>query len=336
MFNIKRVSLLLKKDLVNGLRDSIFVYILIAPLLIAVFLRFFIPALGANSIDVVVLEGHKSAVIAELRDFTQVEYVRDIDALEARVLKWDDTVGVVDPGGSQMLTIITEGNENEAVIEMVGAALNKISGTLEGASVREVNLGKPQQPAAIIVAMMMCFMALMLGGMLAGFTMAEEKELNTRQSLRVSPLTNLEYMAGKTITGMVVALFLVLLYTIILGVEFDLPKLLVVSLAGVMLSAIFGYLVGNVSNNQLTAIANAKIGSMLFIAPPIAALLLPASKHFLLYWIPTYWAFAGYRSIFWDNGTWAQIMPLFGWNMVANMVLLALVYYGVKKHESRT
>lgn len=333
MLSIKRVLLLLKKDLVSGLRDNLFLYIIIAPLLMAVFLRFFVPALTANAVNVIVPEGQKSAVYAELKDYVRVEYAAGMEAMEARVLKWDDAVGVVDPGDGQPLIIVAEGNENRAVIEMVGAALNEISGGLEGVSVREVDLGKPQQPAVIITAMMMCFTALMIGGMLTGFTMAEEKELNTRQSLRASPLTDLEYMAGKTITGMLVALFLVLLYTLILGVSFSLPKLLVVSLAGVVVGAILGYLVGNISNNQLTAIASAKIGSMLFIAPPVVALLLPASQQFFLYWIPTYWTFVGYRSIFWDDGSWAQVLPLFGWNMATNLVFLALVFYGIKKYE---
>lgn len=99
------------------------------------------------------------------------------------------------------------------------------------------------------------------------------------------------------------------------------------------MSMIYGFSIAAISNNQLTALANSKIGSMFFIIPPLVAVLIPKSKEFFLYWLPTYWTFAGYRSLFWERGTWSSITGIFTWNMVTNSLFFLLAYLIVKKYE---
>lgn len=147
----------------------------------------------------------------------------------------------------------------------------------------------------------------------------------------MTPLTEMEYMVGKTFTGSLVAVVLVLLYVSVLGVSFSLAGLLAVTLAGVIFSMIFGYLVEFVSSDQLTAIASAKIGAMLFIIPPVVTLVSRGSEIFLS-WLPTYWTFAGYRSLFWEGGTWPEVLPFVTWNMAANLAFTLLARAALKKY----
>lgn len=333
---LKRILNLVQKDFINGLRDNIFVYALIAPLVLSLLLRFFIPALSTNSINVVLLEKEKSSVLGTMEELAQVEYVENLAGIKERVLKWDDTLGIIrTKEKDKPFKIIIEGNEDKAVVELTKTSLNKVAGKLKEVKVKDINLEKPGQPAYQILAIFMCFMPLMIGGMLTGFALTEEKELRTRQSLNVTPLTNLEYILGKTLLGMTIALVMAVIIILILGMQVNWPQFLLVTCAGLFLSMIFGFFVGAISNNQLTAIANSKISSMFFVIPPILTLFIPKGTEILLYWIPTYWTFAGYRSLFWGVGNWEEILPIVGWNMVTNLIFLVIIYFSAKRYESR-
>ncbi|MFZ5943080.1 MAG: ABC transporter permease [Bacillota bacterium] len=333
MFN--RIAVLIGKDFRNGLRDNIFLYALLAPLILALLMRFFLPVLSANSFDVVLLEQDKNSM-SPIQELAQVEYVDTSEEMKERVLRWDDAVGIIaEKQEGKSFTIIAEGNEDKAVLELAGAVTNKLSGSLEGAQVGQINLNKPKQPVYMMTAILLCIFPLMIGGMLTGFALTEEKEFKTRQALYVTPLTNVEYLMGKTLLGMGIAFIMVVLIILILGIEVNWLQLLLITLGGVFLSTLFGIMIGAISNNQLTALANTKIGSMFFIVIPLITVFIPRSKEYFLYWVPTYWTFAGYRSIFWESGTWGELLPIFGWNMTINLVFLVLAYWGIKKYESR-
>ncbi|MDQ7790686.1 MAG: hypothetical protein RDV00_00970 [Clostridia bacterium] len=54
---------------------------------------------------------------------------------------------------------------------------------------------------------------------------------------------------------------------------------------------------------------------MLFIVAPLVTFVLPASREFVLYWVPTFWTFAGFRAILVEGATWAEVWRLAGWNL---------------------
>ncbi|MDA8096001.1 MAG: ABC transporter permease [Desulforudis sp.] len=328
---MQRIIAVVKSDFQHSLRDNLLVYGLLGPLLLALFLGFFLPTLQANSINVALLDSAKPALVEEVSRFADVERVAGLDQLRDRVGGLDDTVGFVQEADGT-ITIIIEDNEQESVREVAALIANQAKGAYDVLPVDVRDLGVQESPLLPYVGAFLALMALLMGGFVIGFNIIEEKESQTIAALGVTPMRRWELIVGHSITGLLLALFMIFGSLLILGLEaVNFGQVLVFAVTGVMLSILFGFLLGAVSTNQVNGIANGKLGFMLFIVAPLVTFVLPASREFVLYWVPTFWTFAGFRAILVEGATWAEVWRLAGWNLALNGLFLAAVYRVLRK-----
>ena len=131
---MKRVLSIFKRDVKSGTREFLLLYIILAPILIAIGLRFFIPSVNAISFQFALDEQINSEVVEIFEKYGKVETLEGRIAIEDRVNKVDDIIGITRNIEGKFV-IILEGNEKENSKYIAHQILNKLEGKTDRKSV---------------------------------------------------------------------------------------------------------------------------------------------------------------------------------------------------------
>ena len=106
---MKKIIDILKRDLKSGIRDSMILYILVVPFLIAVVLNAVTGSVSESGLTLLVSESLASEETEYLERFAKVTVLATEDAVVERVLDLDDVYGVLKKGDD--FEVVAQGNE---------------------------------------------------------------------------------------------------------------------------------------------------------------------------------------------------------------------------------
>lgn len=325
---MRRMLAIFKRDISSSTRDFLIVYMIIAPILLAVGLKFFIPSAASASLQFALNEKLGSEVVEEFEKYGRVETYSSEEEIKDRVSKIDDIAGIsINDEGN--FKIILEGNEAHDTKEIPRKIIRNIVSN-EAMDVNYVikDIGIQMSPIAWIGGISLIITAITMGGILIGLNIIEEKESKTIKALNVSPMSRLEFILGKSFIGIIIPIVDVFIILWILNMlDVNLYMILVMTLVSSIIGVIVGFLIGVTSPNQIAGIANMKLLFLVVGMSIIGAILIPQSKHFFLYWAPTYWAFMGLKGIILKTMTWARL----GVYIIWILGLTALIFLLLKK-----
>lgn len=323
---MKRILNITKRDIKSSFRDYMVLYIMIAPLIIAFILTFFIPSAESATFNIALDSSVETELIKEFEKYGSVEIFNNKNELSNRVLGIDDVIGLTKINGEY--EIIAEGNEEEELAKLPQIIINKYISEKTGTDKNVINvsfsdIGYEDSPVAIIGGISVIIMCVVLAGMIVGLNIVEEKEASTISALNVSPINKAEFIIGKSILGCIIALIQIFLVLLILGFkDFDFVITLVFTLINLVIVILFGFIIGLTSSNQMTAVANIKVIFLPVSLSIIGAILLPPSKHFFLYWSPFYWMYRGYFDIMKNIAVWSNIGVFSVWILGITALLI--------------
>ncbi|MCK4258994.1 MAG: ABC transporter permease [Halanaerobiales bacterium] len=330
---LKRIIAIVKRDFDNSIRDNLLLYALLAPVLIALIMRFFTPSVESSAISFAILDNTDQSIVDELSQYASIEYFKTEKALFKKVKALGDTVGVIvsKEVGEDKFKLIFEGNEAHDSIELSKSVIQTITQKKNSANIEISDLGKKSNIKGYLAAFL-ALASMLIGGMMIGLNIIDEKEEDTIRALAVSPLRRSEFVIARSVFGIFLSLILVFVGLWVLGVH-NIPYLqvLFITVAGLILTVLFGFFLGSVSNNQINGIANLKIGALVFLLPAILTFIIPKAYIFVLYWLPTYWTFEGYKAIFVLQDSWNAIGRIGLWSFVTNIVCFMIMYSTLKK-----
>ena len=236
---IKRIISFIQKDIVNALRDNMIIYIFIFPILLAVGFRMFLPSLE-NAVPTFAVEsGVQKQVIEKLNEFGNIVLIDGYEILKERVEQSDDVTGIMQRDGRLM--ILAEGNESEEIIKITEAILDTAARQKTIADFNRQSLNRQSSTVKETAASFLMLFSIMIGGILIGFNMIEEKESGAIRGLSVSPLTFSEYILSRAFTCLCISIFLSVISSFILiGPSADYIKLIVGIVASIIFSVIQG------------------------------------------------------------------------------------------------
>jgi len=305
---IKRIITVIKRDLISNMRDAMILYIILAPLLIALLLNTFIPSANSASFQFAALE-EDTKLVRHLSDYGKVEAFSSVEDMKSRIEKSDDIGGIIRENGKY--SIIFEGNEAEGI----DTAYDNILLSFEYAdteipvSFRVTEIGWEISQVALIGSISLIMLCMVLGGMLSGLNIVEERQMKTMGAIKVSPLTNAEFIIAKGIPGLVIPLLQSILILIILGLtQINWGMAVVIITASSFISLIIGFLVGILNDDPLTAAASLKVVMLPISVTIVGAILLSDKLQFLLYWSPFYWQYVGISEIITKTASWSGIL----------------------------
>jgi ABC-2 type transport system permease protein len=191
--------------------------------------------------------------------------------------------------------------------------------------VTQRELGLSESPLKPFAVAFVPLMGVLVGGLLIGFSIVEEKEDNVVSALGVTPLSRFEYIFGRSLIGVVLGLLLAVPPIYVLGFgSFDVPKIVVVTLGATFIGVILGLYIGAVANNQIEAIGVLKLAALPFSIGPLLVFFVSQKWQWTLYWIPTYWTVRGYKAVFIDGHGWPETLRLTAIGLAVSFVFLAL------------
>jgi ABC-2 type transport system permease protein len=290
-----RLRALILKELLVVLRDPRSRLILIVPPILQLFVFSFAATLEVKNVDLVLLNRDPGRASQELvrriqgsPTFRRIVLVEDLAALRTQIDAQRVLAGIqIGPTFSRDLSagrpadvqILLDGRRSNAS-QIVSGYLTQIINDLAAESA-----GPYRRPRAevvprnwfnpnleytwFVVPGLIALIAMFVGLIVTGLSVARERELGTFDQLMVSPLRSREILIGKVIPPLLIGLSHVTVYILVALLFFGIPLrgslLLLYGSAVLYLAAVVG--VGLFISSLCATQQQAILGSFLFIAP---------------------------------------------------------------------
>lgn len=329
---MRKILAIILRDIKSGTRDWMIIYLSLASILIALVLRALIPSVSESTLNVVMLDDSPSAFTSYISDKANVSMVSDLEALEERVLRMDDVLGVVAQG--ENFEIVKQGNEVIPMEEPLRIILNAYgkTDTQLPLEIKFSDIGWRMSPIKLEGGILLIIFTTVFGGMLILLNLVEEKMSNTLSAINVTPLYRSQFIVGKGLLGFFIPIFGSLCAALILGFGgINIPMFLVSVVAIALISIIIGFSIGVMNDEPISAIASMKMVFFPIMASVFGAIFLPDKWLPILYWSPYYWAYDSIHAILLQEALWSQI--LFNAGMI--LVLTSLVFAALYKRIQR-
>lgn len=310
---MRRVLVLFMKELKTGLRDSMIVYILIAPFILALILKAISTSVSATTINIAVDGTISEETSVILSEYAEVTRYGSKEETIRRIGDSDDVFGLTMEGDKYI--ILSQGDEMERSAELLEGIINHISNldTPKAIGVSVTDIGWKLSPLSQYGGSLLAIFVSVFGGMVILIGLVEEKQEKTITALNVSPIGKVELAAGKAALGFLFPLAQVVGVIALMGYEgIDYLMVIAVTISIAFISVIVGFVIGANNDNVIGAIAGMKILFVPILASVFGAILLKESLQFLLYWSPFYWAFKAMNKIVLNEATWPLIASYSG------------------------
>lgn len=288
-----------RRDLKVSLRQFITVWIMLAPLVLALIIRLATPGILDTPLSLAVLDGEDSQRLDWLAPYVQLERFGSRQQLERRVLQRDDVLGLLpSPEGGRQL--VAQGNEPEGLQEGIQMLLQlqQAGGDPAEARVRFHSFGRSASPLKVTLTTTLLLLSTILSGMVITTHIVEERADRTLQAIRVTPTRLSSFVIGKSLLGVAYTLVSALLCVWIAGFPgISLWQLLLIALSSSLISFLVGFLTGLSSDDFITAMAGLKMIMIPALAPVLAIELLSDRWQWAFYWSPFYWAYEGMKGL---------------------------------------
>ena len=251
--------------------------------------------------------------------------------MKERVGGKSDVIGLYHDGKSYNLVL--HGNESKEIEEAAKLILSGIQlDVWKSLEVEESDRGRLVPLITVFGFSFVVIISFVLGGMVIGFNIIEEKESGAMRALMVTPITKNELIFGRSILGVLIPLVHALLAVLIFDIPgIDLLKLIIVTITSSIIGVVVGFLIGVMSSSQMSGIANMKISGWLLLMPVILAFILPEGAQIIFYWSPTYWSFVSLRDILNQSSNWASFALQILWICATTAVIFILMKSRIKK-----
>lgn len=316
---LRTLTSLFRQDLTNAMRDNLVIYMFIAPILLAFGARMLLPSLEETKITYAVESGVGQPVIDELETLGDVDVFDSREAVIERVERSDDVPGIVREGDG--FVVYLEGNEPEGE-EIATMVMGSVLSDGEVASFAHEELRASRSLLGEYGAVVLVMLAVMIGALVMGFLMVDDKESRAIEALGVSPLTLVQYLLARGFFAVVFSTVIALISSAILaGTSVNYALLLVGFLVSSFVGIVIGYILGGFANNQLEAIGLIKIVMFAYLTIPILSVFVSESWQWAFYLLPNFWMFKIFENLF-----VAQSGPVGFWGATGLTLATSLLY----------
>ena len=305
---MKKVMSVFKRDLRIASRDGMALWIMFAPILLAIIILFVSPGINDSTLNLAVLDTLPSDEIQAFETLANVEIYHDVERIRERVEKRDEVIGVIYENGE--VTLIAQGNESENGLEMAKliVSMYKLDSFSATSNLSYYSFGEtiPQLKLSLSVALI--FMDAMLASMLIVLGLVDEKSDNTIRAANVAPIRQTAYVLSKSIIGVLALFILSITCLLMLGMwHINWLQMVIMIISCGALTIIVGYLIGLSSSDFIEAAASLKMIMMPAFAGILVFELAPENWHWTVWWDPFYWAYRGMTEIINKTASWGSI-----------------------------
>lgn len=329
---LKKILAIFTRDLRVNTRDFIALYIIVFPILFAIVINIFVPGINDTTVNVALLSQDKDTIGVYLADFAKVETFDSREALEARILKRDNIIGLLPDGDSYSL--LTQGNEPESVIEFT-KMLNtfyQLDVSVSDTQAKITEFGRVIPPMKRVFVNTAIMLISILGGMLIALNIVEEKVDNTISAMHVTPVTRSGFIIGKSMIGVAIPIIGTTIMLVMTGFsDVNFFQILLMLATSAILSLLVGFIEGLTNDDIMSAAGNIKILFLPLLASVAAIEILADKWQKFFYWIPFYWTYKANDMILAKSGTWPDILSYAGFVLAISAVVFVVLAPKIRK-----
>ncbi len=306
---LKRIIRIFRKDIKTAIRDAMLLYIIIIPIILAIGLLLFSPGITDSTLKIAMIESDSKDHIEYMENYVQVELFNSLEEIERRVLKSDDIPAIVLK--DEEYEIIVEGNEVDYIVNATETlqVLYELGANKNNTTAEIYSFEKTVPPLKTKLVNMLILMVIMLAGMIISLGIVEEKSDNTVSAMNVSPVSQNEFIIGKSILGGSVALSSIIISLLILG-YYDVNWLMIilVGFTTMILTFVVGFLQGISSTDVIEAAAGVKVMLLPIAGSIVGYEMLSENWQWTMYWSPFYWAYRANDEILSKTAIWSDVL----------------------------
>lgn len=198
---INKIWTIFLRDFKVNRRDFLAGYILVVPLLLALGINLLTPSVNNTSVNLALIASENPAQVNYLEDFANVELLKDAAAVEARVARRDNIIGILPEGNDYYL--LQQGNEAEGVVDYARILLTFYEEDVQIANSNATiyDFGRTVPPLKKMLVNIMILLISIMAGMLIAINIVEEKVDRTIRAIHLSPVSRLAFLLGKSMMG---------------------------------------------------------------------------------------------------------------------------------------
>jgi len=349
--SLRRVAVLLSKELLRGPRNFMFIFAVVAPVLITLLVWLLFGTIFADAARLgLVDEGNSRLVgLAQGLDALTVKTYPSAAELEEAAANGRIDMGLVLPAGFDAAIIAGAPTEVAAFVwgesqmkhrVVVGTAVTRlmreIAGQAAPVEIVAVILGDGESISweARLLPLIVLMSIILGGSMVPATSLVEEKQKRTLTALNVTPASLGEIFLAKGLLGMGLSLVMGLLILILNRAFGQAPGLLMLVLfLGAAMAAAIGVLLGAFIRDINTLFTVIKAAGILLYAPALIYLF-PTIPQWIGRLFPTYYMIHPVVAIVQEGAGWADVAPELG-VLVALILALVGVIAGVARRAPR-
>jgi len=329
---MKKIIAIFMRDIKSNTRDFIAMYILLIPFIFGVIINLLVPSVNETTLNFAFIEGENPSQVEYLENFAKITLVDDYQALEERVNRRDEVVGIFNDDG--LYTILVQGNESEQTNKFAKALLMFEQNDVDykDANANIYDFGKTVNPMKSLFVNLLLLMIGVLGGMLIGINIVEEKVDNTISAVNVTPISRVGFIIGKSIIGLILPIYGSFALVYLTGFsDINVLQLIVLSLVGSFVGIVVGFFEGT-KNTDIMEVAASIKALFIPVFGCVAAIEFLSDKwQWLFYWLPWYWVYKGNGALLANEATWSQIGLYSLFIMIPSVLVFIYLKAGIKK-----
>ncbi|MEE8194604.1 MAG: ABC transporter permease [Dehalococcoidales bacterium] len=346
--SLRRVSVLLRKELLQGPKNFIFIMAVVAPILISlvfslVFGTLFTekPKLGivdeGDSQLVAMVQKLDAVITKEYATIPEIKQATESGAVDMGIVLPENFDTAVTRGETVTIEAYIWGEslaKNRTILPVTIADLvRKLGGQEVPVEIESVTLGDEVSiPWSDRLLPLLVLMAVFLGGlMLPATSIIDEKQKKTLEALVITPTTIGDVFVAKGILGVILSLFMGVAILVLNQAFGTQPLLLVlVLLLGSIMAVELGLLAGALIKDITTLFAIWKFGGILLFGPAIVYMF-PQIPEWVGRIFPTYYAIQPVVAISQGGGGWPDIATSVFILIGLNLALAGVVMFSARK-----
>lgn len=340
--SIRRVGVLLGKELRQGWRNVMFVFAVVMPIVVTILVSLLFGTVfsGKARLGLVDLGGSELTSRAAGQAALDVRRYDSAQALRAATAQGMVDIGIVLPDGFDAQ--IRQGEKTVLAAYLWGESTLKNRAVAAAAFttlIREV--AGQEAPVEIVTDILgdgasvpwekrllplIVLLAVILGGAVvpAGL-LVEEKQKRTLRALTTSSASLGEVFAAKGLLGVIVSVVMAVITLLLNRAWGPEPALLLISLAlGAVMAACIGILLGAFIKDMSMFMTVVKAGG-LFLYAPALVYMFPEIPQWIGRIFPTYYIIQPVLEITQQGGTWATVAPELAVLAALDVILVAVI-----------
>lgn len=302
---MKKSMSVLARDLKITLKDPMALWMVLMPLILALVILWISPGIGETTVNLAVDTAVGQSLIDTLSEYAAVEILNGSDAVQERVLRRDEVIGLIE--GDTGPTLVRQGNETDTALETAKLllAIAQTGTAAQSDTFGFYSFRDDTSPLKRTLSIVLLQMIGVVIAMLISLGLVDEKADQTIKAADVTPMPQGLYVISKSLIGVIALLVTSVGVLLILGMTaINWGQMLLLIVCNALISIIVAFVIGLASTDFIEAAGSVK---MLFL--PLAASVLvyelaDPAWHFTVMWSPFYWSYRGISEIIQGTSTW--------------------------------